>query len=39
MSGAGQKAQELLRVRGNISAQWLIGTFVRVLHFKSGHYD
>ncbi|HFI0031081.1 TPA: hypothetical protein ACGO2A_002140 [Streptococcus suis] len=29
----------LLRVRVNISAQWLIGRFVRVLHSKSGHYD
>ncbi|QOZ87899.1 hypothetical protein EI999_01490 [Streptococcus suis] len=26
----------LLRVRVNISAQWLIGRFVRVLHSKSG---
>ncbi|WP_236578983.1 hypothetical protein, partial [Streptococcus suis] len=26
----------LLRVRVNISAQWLIGIFVRVLHSKSG---
>ncbi|HEL1781487.1 hypothetical protein HO408_00175 [Streptococcus suis] len=25
----------LLRVRVNISAQWLIGRFVRVLHSKS----
>ena len=29
----------LLRVRVNISAQWLIGRFVRVLHSKSNHYD
>ncbi len=29
----------LLRVRVNISAQWLIARFVRVSHSKSGHYD
>ncbi|MGU7819178.1 hypothetical protein ACS6YT_10305 [Streptococcus suis] len=29
----------LLRVRVNISAQWLIGEFVRVLHSKSDLYD
>ncbi|HEP1809405.1 TPA: hypothetical protein VB894_000237 [Streptococcus suis] len=37
---AGQKAQHhFLEVRVNISAQWLIGGFVRVLHSKSDHYD
>ncbi|WP_248298075.1 hypothetical protein [Streptococcus suis] len=29
----------LLRVRVNISAQWLIVRFVRVSHSKSDHYD
>ncbi|MGQ7325451.1 hypothetical protein ACTGW8_12760, partial [Streptococcus suis] len=28
----------LLKVSVNISAQWLIGRFVRFLHSKSGHY-
>ncbi|MFH6656069.1 hypothetical protein [Streptococcus suis] len=37
---AGQKAQRLLlRVRVNISAQWLIVRFIRVSHSKSDHYD
>ncbi len=32
----GKSPGPLLRVRVNISAQWLIGIFVRVLHSKSG---
>ncbi len=32
----GKSPGPLLRVRVNISAQWLIGRFVRVLHSKSG---
>ncbi|HEM5171090.1 TPA: hypothetical protein U1307_000642 [Streptococcus suis] len=31
----GSSPTSLLRVRVNISAQWLIGRFVRVLHSKS----
>ncbi|MFH6663124.1 hypothetical protein QE629_07365, partial [Streptococcus suis] len=31
----GSSPAPLLRVRANISAQWLIGRFVRVLHSKS----
>ncbi|MDW8733370.1 hypothetical protein Q7W06_11270, partial [Streptococcus suis] len=30
-----KRPTSLLRVRVNISAQWLIGRFVRVLHSKS----
>ncbi|AUC90856.1 hypothetical protein CWM22_02455 [Streptococcus suis] len=33
--GWAKSSTSLLRVRVNISAQWLIGRFVRVLHSKS----
>ncbi len=33
--GWAKRPTSLLRVRVNISAQWLIGRFVRVLHSKS----
>ncbi|HEL1961585.1 TPA: hypothetical protein TYI36_002092 [Streptococcus suis] len=34
--GWAESPAPLLRVRVNISAQWLIGRFVRFLHSKSG---
>ncbi|HFI0645370.1 TPA: hypothetical protein ACGO4K_001172 [Streptococcus suis] len=37
--GWAKSPASLLRVRINISAQWLIGRFVRVSHSKSDHYD
>ncbi|MBL1157969.1 hypothetical protein F9831_09675 [Streptococcus suis] len=35
MRGWAKRPTSLLRVRVNISAQWLIGRFVRILHSKS----
>ncbi len=35
--GWAKSLTSLLRVRVNISAQWLIGRFVRILHSKSDY--